>query len=238
MINSNMNASTNPFRSSTNPFRRPPGARPMTMFEPSYFPVNPFDDPIPTPKPVDSKGRTSPVKNNGSLHRSRSYQSGNRAGSNRHSSRRDRVRPDVIDRLDDVADMQYHHEGPYDAVYPERNRNSKRSPVEAVKESNAMALRATHPDKIVDSIQRHRPLDGVAFFPPGSSDRDGHLYEYEEGSNMVGEEYGQFMRMPPGFKFTEEDFKNDPFYRRDFQPKRRISLRKAFGIGRSRRVAA
>ncbi|GAD94199.1 conserved hypothetical protein [Paecilomyces variotii No. 5] len=223
---------------STNPFRRAGGARPrpMTMFEPAYFPVNPFEDPIPAPKPVE---RSSPVKNSDSLHRSRSlHHGGSVHGSSRHSRRRDRVRPDVIDRLDDVADIQYHHEGPYDAVYPERNRNSKRSPVEAVRESNAMTLKATPADMITDSIQRHRPLDGVAFFPPGHSDRDGHVYEYEEGPNMVGEEYGNFMRMPPGFKFTEEDFKNDPFYNRDFQPKRRLSLRKALGFGRSRRVAA
>ncbi|KAL1879547.1 hypothetical protein Plec18167_004004 [Paecilomyces lecythidis] len=224
----------------TNPFRRARGARPMSMFEPAYFPVNPFDDPIPAPnQPVDAKRLSSPVKNSDSVHRSRSFHHGGSVkGSSRHSGRRDRVRPDVIDRLDDVADIQYHHEGPYDAVYPERNRYSKRSPVEAVRDSNAMALQATHPDMIKDSIQRHRPLDGVAFFPPGHSDRDGHVYEYEEGSNMVGEEYGNFMRMPPGFKFTEEDFKNDPFYNRDFQPKRRLSLRKALGLGRSRRIAA
>lgn len=105
------------------------------------------------------------------------------------------VNPDIIDELDDVTSYSYHHEGPYDAVCPERNRVSHHSPLEAVRASNEEALRATPRDKIIDSLHSHRPLDGTAFFPPGTTDRDGQTYEYEEGSNMM-DEYGLFMRLP------------------------------------------
>ncbi|CAG8895036.1 unnamed protein product [Penicillium nalgiovense] len=96
---------------------------------------------------------------------------------------------------------------------PERNRFSQSSPLEAVKESNAEALRATPHHKIADALNSHRPLDGVAFYPPGTTDRDGQEYSYEEGSNMMNDFSGNFMRLP-GTKFTDEDFKNDPFYNR------------------------
>lgn len=105
------------------------------------------------------------------------------------------VNPDIIDQLDDVTNYSYHHEGPYDAVCPERNRVSQRSPLEAVRESNEEALRATPRDKIIDCLNSHRPLDGVAFFPPGETDRYGQTYSYEEGSNMMND-YGNFMRTP------------------------------------------
>ncbi|KAJ5371943.1 Pal1 cell morphology [Penicillium concentricum] len=123
------------------------------------------------------------------------------------------VQPDIIDRLDNVTNFSYHHEGPYDAARPERNRYVQSSPLEAVKESNAEALRATPHHKIADAVNSHRPLDGVAFYPPGTTDRNGQEYSYEEGSNMMNDFAGNFMRMP-GMKFTDEDFKNDPFYNR------------------------
>lgn len=115
-----------------------------------------------------------------------------RSKSYRHSCM---VAPDVVDRLDNVGGYQYHHEGPYDAVYPERNRISKRAPVEAVKESNEEALKATPPEKIRDALDKHRPLDGTAYFPPGSLDSGGRVYNYEEGSNMMSD-YGNFHRLP------------------------------------------
>jgi hypothetical protein len=105
------------------------------------------------------------------------------------------VQPDIIDQLDDVTSFSYHHEGPYDAARPERNRLSQYSPLEAVRESNAEALRATPHHKIVDALSSHRPLDGVAFYPPGTMDRMGQEYTYEEGSNMMND-YGNFMRLP------------------------------------------
>ncbi|CDM32891.1 hypothetical protein DTO013E5_9402 [Penicillium roqueforti] len=146
--------------------------------------------------------------------------------SNRHSMI---VQPDIIDRLDNVSNFSYHHEGPYDATRPERNRFSQSSPLEAVKESNAEALRATPHHKIADALNSHRPLDGVAFYPPGTMDRNGQEYSYEEGSNMMNDFSGNFMRLP-GTKFTDEDFKNDPFYNRPLvnpfsELRKKISLR-------------
>ncbi|KAA8642305.1 hypothetical protein EYZ11_002917 [Aspergillus tanneri] len=145
------------------------------------------------------------------------------------------VNPDIIDRLDDAAIYQYHHEGPYDVVYAERNHDSKSSPVEALRSSNAETLKATPPEKIRDCLDSHRPLEGVAFYPPGHTDREGRAYEYEEGTNMMND-YGNFMRCP-GLKFTDEDFKNDPFYNQPL-PKPFASLRKKVMKFRRRRGTA
>ncbi|KAL4916688.1 hypothetical protein BDW62DRAFT_102886 [Aspergillus aurantiobrunneus] len=137
------------------------------------------------------------------------------------------VNPDIIDRLDTAARFSYHHEGPYDAVYPERNKTNRHSPIEALRESNTEALKATPYHKIADSIDRHRPLDGVAFYPPGHTDREGQTYDYEEGYNMMND-YGNFSRFP-GLKFTDEDFRNDPFYNtpaKPFAPIRNVFRRK------------
>lgn len=168
----------------TNPFRRTAAMRPKTMYAlgrsetlPPYKSVQNTQQ-----RPVDD----SEVDESTNPYRRRHHP----------SSGRTRVRPDVIDRLDTVGDYQFHHEGPYDPVYPERNQNSKKSPIEALRESNEQALRATPIDKILDCIERHRPLDGVAFFPPGHTDREGQMYDYEEGTNMVAEEYGNFVRVP------------------------------------------
>ncbi|KAJ6172158.1 hypothetical protein N7470_001225 [Penicillium chermesinum] len=170
-----------------------------------------------------------------------SFHSGYTHKPHSHSSRRSYapplVRPDIIDQLDDATGFSYHHEGPYDAARPERNRVSNLSPLDAVKESNEEALRATPRDKIVDCLHSHRPLDGTAFFPPGTTDRDGQVYNYEEGTNMMNE-YGNFMRLPGTSmrltlvkKFTDEDFKNDPFYNRPIsnpftELRRKFSLRR------------
>ncbi|KAJ5097666.1 hypothetical protein N7456_008387 [Penicillium angulare] len=142
------------------------------------------------------------------------------------------VNPDIIDELDDVSFYSYHHEGPYDAVCPERNRLSQHSPLEAVRESNEEALRATPQHKIIDSLNSHRPLDGTAFFPPGTTDRNGQSYDYEEGSNMMND-FGNFMRLP-GMKFTDEDFKNDPFYNRPISNPF-TSLRKKLSLRRNKK---
>lgn len=113
-----------------------------------------------------------------------------------HRHRSSRVRPDPIDRLDTVGGVKYHHEGPYDAIYPERNQCSYRSPVAAVKETNYETLKATPMYKIIDSIERHRPLDGVGFYPPGTADEEGHIYDYKEGDNMMTDMDGNFKRDP------------------------------------------
>jgi Pal1 cell morphology protein len=110
--------------------------------------------------------------------------------------RRFRVRPDIIDRLDDVSGPQYHHEGPYDAACAERNNCSQSSPVAALRDSNAEILKATPPYKIDDCLRRHRPLDGVAFYPPGTTDLEGNTYRYYEGSNVMTELDTNFIWSP------------------------------------------
>ena len=102
--------------------------------------------------------------------------------------------PDTIDSLDTIGGS-YHHEGPFDATLLARNTSNTISPVQAVSASNLEALKATPQEKIKDSLQKHRPLDGVAVVPPGGSDRSGHLYNYEEGTDMMIED-GNYKRWP------------------------------------------
>ena len=111
----------------------------------------------------------------------------------RHSHR---VKPDSIDKLDNLYGGIYHHEGPFDAASRERNRSSKYSPIDALKNSNEEALKATPRERIIDSLTKHRPLDGVAYYPPGTADWTGHTYDYEEGNNMMTEDRGNFRRWP------------------------------------------
>ena len=85
-----------------------------------------------------------------------------------HLRKKNYVGPDVIDSLDNIGPGAYHHEGPYDATLLARNTSSNFSPVEAVRVSNEEALKATPKEKIQDSIEKHRPLDGVAMVPPGN----------------------------------------------------------------------
>ncbi|KAJ5657423.1 uncharacterized protein N7484_001072 [Penicillium longicatenatum] len=137
-----------------------------------------------------------------------------RASTRRKRSRHQRrqySRTDIIDGLDHTSPCIYHHEGPFDAASVRRNAVKKYSPLDAMKESNAEALRATPRERIMDAINSHRPLDGTGFYPPNTIGRNGQLYEYEEGGNMMNE-YGIFSRQP-GMKFTDKAFQNDPFYR-------------------------
>ncbi|KAJ5710988.1 hypothetical protein N7488_005144, partial [Penicillium malachiteum] len=127
---------------------------------------------------------------------------------------------DIIDGLDHTSPYIFHHEGPFDAASNARNRDLRYSPLEAVKRSNEEALRATPPHKVVDSLNSRRPLDRVAYYPPGSTDRTGQSYDYEEGTNMI-DEYGIYGRYP-GKQFTEKDFENDAFTNAPLP--RRISL--------------
>lgn len=103
--------------------------------------------------------------------------------------------PDIIDSLDKTG-TAYHHEGPYDAALLARNITPKISPLEAVKWTNEKALRATPKEKIRDSLERHRPLDGVALIPPGMRDLSGNKMEYEEGTDMMIENGGNYKRWP------------------------------------------
>jgi hypothetical protein len=102
-------------------------------------------------------------------------------------------RPDTIDKLDVVG---YHHEGPYDAALLARNTSWESSPLAAVRDSNNEALKATPRENIIDSVQRHRPLDGTAAIPPGETDRFGRRYDYQEGDNMMIVDGGNYRRWP------------------------------------------
>jgi len=90
---------------------------------------------------------------------------------------------DIIDRLDKTT-LSYHHEGPYDAANISRNLDWKHSPIAAVADSNEEALRATPRENIIDSVSRHRPLEGTANVPPGMADRFGRILDYEEGTDL------------------------------------------------------
>lgn len=111
---------------------------------------------------------------------------------------------DVIDRLDKTGVSRYHHEGPYDAASIARNRDKKYSPVEAVRESIEEALKATPRENIQDSVDRHRPLEGVATVPPGMEDKFGRVYNYEEGTDMQRDPLnkGDYKRVPGVVRLT------------------------------------
>jgi hypothetical protein len=95
---------------------------------------------------------------------------------------------DTIDSLDrSVIGGAYHHEGPYDATLLARNTSYQSSPVEALRDSNAEALRATPRENIRDAVERHVPLQGTAVIPPGMAGIDGKPMHYEEGADLMRE---------------------------------------------------
>jgi hypothetical protein len=94
---------------------------------------------------------------------------------------------DMIDSLDRSMGPAYHHEGPYDATLISRNANLKNPPVEAVRESNIEALKATPRENIRDALDKHVPLQGTAIIPPGMTGYDGKPMEYEEGADLMRE---------------------------------------------------
>lgn len=137
-----------------------------------------------------------PLKLNGMASSTRSLDSGvqtRRPSSHQHkhhSRRRGRGQPlaDTIDSLDKTGfGAAYHHGGPYDATLAAVNRNKKYAPLEAVKDSNMEALRATPREYIVDSLRRHIPLQGTGTIPPGMPDMCGNIMNYEEGADLMRE---------------------------------------------------
>ncbi|CAF9910368.1 hypothetical protein IMSHALPRED_009178 [Imshaugia aleurites] len=135
---------------------------------------------------------------------------------NRHPHLRKKhiVGTDTIDRMDTVGG--FHHDGPYEATMLARNMNYINSPVEAVSTTNEEALRATPREMIKDSVEKHRPLDGVAMVPPGTEDRYGNVYSYQEGTDMMIEnspEGGAYKRWP-GVQYHPDDLKGkgEPSY--------------------------
>jgi len=130
-----------------------------------------------------------------------------RAHRSPHLRKNHHVGADSIDTLDNISGA-YHHEGPYDATLLAKNLSLKNSPVEAVSMSNEEALKATPKEIVHDSIQKHRPLDGVAVIPPGASDRFGRTYEYQEGTDMMIEgqpEGGAYKRWPGVVSFSSRN---------------------------------
>ncbi|KAL4802978.1 hypothetical protein BDV18DRAFT_48055 [Aspergillus unguis] len=176
----------------------------------SESPVQRFLSPEPSPHYRQSYYRPSDELDNFFLDAPQYHRRQRRRTSGKKARASQVVSPDIIDRLDTASRVSYHHEGPYDAVYSERNKHRRSSPLDALRESNAEALKATPPHMIADAIDRRRPLDGVAFFPPGHTDRMGKTYDYEEGQNM----FTAYSRCP----LTDEDFRNDPFYNTPAKP--------------------
>lgn len=102
---------------------------------------------------------------------------------------RHRQPADTIDTLDQsgIADVPYHHEGPYDATMASRNRKKRYSPLDAVKDSNEEAIKATPREYVQDSLTKHVPLQGTAIIPPGMRDMSGRVMEYEDGADLMRE---------------------------------------------------
>lgn len=130
-------------------------------------------------------------------------------------TRKHHIQPDTIDSLDTVTGTAYHHGGPYDATLFARN-NSSSGPLNALIDSNAETLKATPHEKVIDSVRGHRPLDGVAAYAPGETDRNGHIYNYREGDNMMidGNPAGGAYKRWPGVQYHPDDIKGkgEPSY--------------------------
>ena len=138
------------------------------------------------------------------------------ADKSRHVTKKHQIRPDTIDNLDTVGAGAYHHSGPYDATLLARN-NTRDSPLAALKDSNAETLKATPRENVLDSVRGHRPLDGVAVYPPGSIDRlTGQIYDYEQGENMMIDNNpgGGAYKRYPGLQYHPDDIKGkgEPSY--------------------------
>lgn len=122
-----------------------------------------------------------------------------------HLRKHQHIGSDSIDKLD-VVGGGYHHGGPFDAASLARNQQFKNSPIEAVAGMNAEALKATPEERINDSVRKHRPLDGVAVVPPGQADREGRVYNYREGTDLMIEEGGNYKRWDGVVRFPTPSF--------------------------------
>ncbi|KAH6669324.1 hypothetical protein B0J14DRAFT_116905 [Halenospora varia] len=127
-----------------------------------------------------------------------------------HLKKRHLPGPDTIDSLDrTVFGLPYHHEGPYDATLLARNTSLQNSPVAALRESNAEALKATPREHIRNALDKHVPLQGTAVIPPGMSGVDGRTMNYEEGADLMREPdaAGGAYKRWEGVKYLPEDYK-------------------------------
>ncbi|KAI9750353.1 MAG: hypothetical protein M4579_006509 [Chaenotheca gracillima] len=129
-----------------------------------------------------------------------------------HLRRKHMPGKDSIDGLDNIGSA-YHHDGPYDAALLARNTSYESSPIEALRDSNNEAIKATPSHYIKDTLSKHRPLDGTAQLPPGSRDELGQTINYENGPDMMIEHGGNFKRWP-GVTYQPEDLKGvgEPSY--------------------------
>ncbi|CUS07351.1 unnamed protein product [Tuber aestivum] len=131
--------------------------------------------------------------------------------------------PDTIDRLDNgVFGNYYHHEGPYDSTLLAR-QNGPRPPVEALRESNAAALAATPMANILDSLEKHKPLQGTAMVAPRTRLPNGEFIGDYEEYDMMRQGPGGSYRRYPGFSYLKEDLKGkgEPGYTQDLLDKQR-----------------
>lgn len=92
---------------------------------------------------------------------------------------------DIIDSLDHTAIFSYHHEGPYDALSRARNRNQHLSPLQALENQTAGPSNQKRKEDGSDSPNSHRPLPSQPLYPPGTVDREGRVYDIEEGANLM-----------------------------------------------------
>ncbi|KAH6692671.1 hypothetical protein F5X68DRAFT_60211 [Plectosphaerella plurivora] len=139
---------------------------------------------------------------------------------------------DLIDNLDTVGGT-YHHGGPYDATLASRNLSKKYSPLEAVRDSNMEAIRATPREYIQDSLDKHVPLQGTSVIPPGARDLSGKVMEYEEGADLNREpdaKGGPYKRWA-GIDYQPDDLKGkgEPSYTFEKEKKEKKALRKSMG---------
>lgn len=118
----------------------------------------------------------------------RDYRAADRAP---HLHNRERKQPsdpiDLLDHTGPVPEVPYHHDGPYDPTMKSRNVNKKYSPVEAVKDTNMEALKATPAEYLKDALDKHVPLQGIAVVPPGKKDMSGRKMKYNEGADLMRE---------------------------------------------------
>ncbi|KAL0935240.1 protein kinase [Colletotrichum truncatum] len=145
-------------------------------------------------------------------------------------TRRNGPMTDTIDGLDTVGGI-YHHGGPYDATLASRNRNKMYAPVEAVKESNMEALKATPREYIQDSLDKHVPLQGTGTIPAGGSDMRGNIMDYKEGADLMREpdaKGGAYKRWD-GIPYHPDDLKGkgEPSYTYEKDLKEKKRMRKA-----------
>ncbi|KAH0542882.1 hypothetical protein FGG08_002742 [Glutinoglossum americanum] len=194
--------------------RRISGLPPRSDKQPE---LNIFADPFEPPKSRDRRQRrnseSSIMENRGGkldsdeerrrrrerrLREGRNPDGGRRDG-HRHGSskpRRPNHRLDLIDKLDVTSIYGtglFHHDGPFDACNPHRNRNSRRAPMQAFPKGSANNSIGGAPidPKSVDHSQYYGNRDAEAFTDYSASGAEPQNYGYE------GRAFNATMRVDP-----------------------------------------